>query len=175
MATILSSEQSLEEMAKDKSIMFGFGTLRDTDYVGSILGTVPKNFDAVLEGYELFVQQGTDEHIPQFVKNVLANNWDLEKFRSLYPRKTGEGVLPGRAYYLTSEQEKKLDMWEFCEPGGWYHKEDVTIKDAKGKQYRAFVYTMNCPGKKISSDTIWPLDLKDKQKMLALAKKMNAG
>lgn len=132
-----------------KKIVFTFGTLFDPQVIKALLGEEPENFLASLEGFSIY--KGKEKHLPKKVKKYLAPKYDLKNFSFLFvkPDNTENYCIQGKAYIINPKQEKILDIWE--QYPNWYDKMNIIIKDSKGKEYNAYVYTVKHDGEELKN------------------------
>lgn len=153
-------------------LMFGYATLADPNYLKALLGVVPAHFPAILEGFQIQLQQYNT--MPALVRKIANFNWKPGEFKSYYAYRTGNpsDKIDGVAWEINSAQKAVLDDWEFA--GVWFKESPVIIKDKKGGKHPAYVYHIprrSSLGKvKIHFYNVYPVD---KGKMLMLAMKNN--
>ena len=136
------------------SNIFTFGTLVDDEVIASLLGVVPRNFYATLDGQAVY--RGTFEQLPTLVRQRLTHV-DPNTFKFLFVKpKAASSQVAGRLYQVTPAQEKILDQWELFPD--WYRKRTVTVTTADGASHEAFLYTLDCDGEELTDFTRVPND-----------------
>lgn len=138
-------------------LMFGCLTLGEDEYLGALLGVIPKNLRATLIGYKLMRQKESD--IDLEVRKMINYSSD---FKSYFAKKTDDpnDKLLGKLWFLTDEQIKILDDWEF--EGKWFFKEEIEVTSENGEKYTCFFY--NAPssvGEEVGEISIWPRNKKE--------------
>jgi hypothetical protein len=128
------------------SLVFTFGTLYDDDIIKALLGSIPKNFYAVLHGYAVY--RGVFSQLPQIVKDRIGSRVDPETFSFLFVKAAPKtSVVNGRVYEINLGQELILDNWEIYPD--WYRKQAVTVRADNGSEHQAFIYTVNYDGEEV--------------------------
>jgi hypothetical protein len=153
-------------------LMFGYANFADPNYLKALLGVVPQHFPAILEGFQVQLQQcGT---MPPLVRKIANSNWGPGKFKAYYAYRTGSPLdkIEGIAWEINGAQKGILDDWQFA--GIWFKESPVIIKDRKGGKHPAYVYHIprrSLLGKiKIHFYNAYPVD---KKKTLMLARQNN--
>lgn len=149
-------------------LLFTFGTLYPDDMIQALLGEIPENFYGTLEGYSMYsgnYAQLSRQLQEDFADKILDKGTFVYVFAKEDPN--SNFVIEGRAYYIDSKQELILDHWERYP--NWYRKQNVVIKDNDGKQYDAFIYTLDIDGVKM---TEYKRVMNDPEKALENARKM---
>jgi hypothetical protein len=130
-----------------KKLVFTFGTLYEQKIISALLGAVPHNFLAKVEGYAVY--QGKAADAPEEIRQELLKKWNLDEFTFLYAKKVVGTAIFGKAYEIDTDQELILDYYE--KYPNWYRKEDIEIIDTKEHKHEGYMYAYDKGGKRVDS------------------------
>ncbi len=136
---------------KSPIFYFGYGANKDPDMIAAIIGRKPEGEPAILEGWELCIQEWTD--IPEKPREILVRaGWD-EKFRSYSIRRAEREQVAGTLWELTQEEREGVADWELIE-FGWYERAEVAVQTREGQTARAQTEVVDKPGIEKAADGI---------------------
>ncbi|MFO0704159.1 MAG: gamma-glutamylcyclotransferase family protein [Patescibacteria group bacterium] len=127
---------------------FVFGTLFDEDILAALIERIPKNCEAVLHGYGVFL--GDSKSLNEDLKKDIGSKRDLSTFSFLFAKKSTQNEeIKGKIVELEHNEENFFDAWERCPK--WYQKEKATATDSEGVKHEVCVYVQNIDGKRLNS------------------------
>lgn len=136
--------------------------------ITALLGEIPENFYGTLSGYSMY--SGNYSQLPEQLQKDFADKIiDKESFAYAFAKQdsASDFIIEGRAYYIDLNQELILDHWERYP--NWYRKQEVLIKDKQNNTHKAFIYTLDINGTKM---TEYKRVMNDPEKALKNAKQM---
>lgn len=117
---------------------FGYGANKSPRMMKAIVGRRPSGILAVLQDYELIVQEWPD--IPEKVREILSQSWGPD-FKSYGIRPKRGSAVRGRIWYITREERDLVKEWEICPI--WYEPVVVSVRTYDGRSFRAETEIIN--------------------------------
>src|SRR3989344_9531308 len=148
---------------------FGYGANKTKDMIKSMIGRVPESNPAVLENFELCIQDFDEIKSPKVKKILKKVGWN-SRFKTYCIRRAKGKKVYGTLWKTTKKEHELIDNWEIHKI--WYTCTKIIVK-SKGKNFHALTEIID--DKKLKPSRFgkrYPAFLNNKARMLRIARQL---